>query len=319
MKEDIMIRAIGGIDDKLIEGAEKAPKANRTRFTWVKWGSIAAAFVFLAALGAIALPAMFKTDDPVVITEWPVKHAANTAGESEIYGPITKDAWSVTGNAGRYVTLLYSDNEYRTCTVVVDPANKGSFIGDGKVTGQDPFSLEMHEMNVQVYAIQGIDPQFAVAVRFSEPDQSVNGSKNVYAYMNTDYAPVTLGDFIHDLDLDEKMDVGLVYMYQAKKDTVVFENLTKEKVMELLSDCSDSENTPEVTTGKKIMGISVSLLGMNKSISLTEDGYLKTNIFETGKCFYIGRDKIDEFAEYVTHNCDGYIYVYDSMTGASDE
>ena len=35
------------------------------------------------------------------------------------------------------------------------------------------------------------------------------------------------------------------------------------------------------------------------------------NLLETEKCFAIGKDKVDEFVNYVTKNCDGYVYVYD--------
>lgn len=54
---------------------------------------------------------------------------------------------------------------------------------------------------------------------------------------------------------------------------------------------------------------------MNKSITLTEDGYLMSNIFETGKWFYIGQDNVNEFVKYVIDNCDGCIYVYDEPDG----
>ena len=108
-------------------------------------------------------------------------------------------------------------------------------------------------------------------------------------------------------------------MYQHGSDTVMFENLAKEKVLEILSACSDVENSPNAETGEKLLSISASWLGMNKSISLTKDGYLISNILETGKYFYIGTDKVDEFVEYVRTNCDGFIYVYDSMSGSVDE
>lgn len=319
MKEDMMRRAIVGIDDKLIEDADKEQVAHRKKISWIKWGSIAAAFVFVVAMGAMIVPGMLKDGNQGVLTDWPIKHVPKVSDASEIAGPITADTWSVTGNAGRYTDLQYSDIEYCTCAVVVADSNKGMSLGDGIVTGQDLFSLEMHEMNVEVYEIQGINSEIAVAVRFTEPDQSVNGLSHVYAYMNTDYAPKTLGDFVRDLDLNNKLEIGLAYMYQTGSDTVVFENLSKEKLLELLSAYSSSENTSEAEAGEQILSISTSLLGMNKSISLTKDGYLISNILETKKCFYIGEDKVNEFVEYVRSNCDGFIYIYDGKTGALDE
>lgn len=319
MKEDMMRRAIVGIDDKLIEDADKARGKTRKRLSWVKWGSIAAVFVLIVSMSVMILPGMLKDDNQGISTDWPIKHVPKTSDDSEIAGPITAETWSVTGNAGRYTDLQYSDIGYRTCAVAVNESYKGKSLGDGVVTGQDLFSLEMHEMNVEVYEITGVNPEIAVAVRFTEPDQSINGLNHIYAYMNIDYVPKTLGDFVNDLDLNEKLEIGLAGMYQSGSDTVMFENLAKEKVLELLSACSDVENSPNAETGEKLLGISASWLGMNKSISLTKDGYLLSNILETGKYFYIGTDKVDEFVEYVRTNCDGFIYVYDSMSGSVDE
>ena len=319
MKDDMMRRAIVGIDDKLIEDADKTQVKNRKKLSWIKWGSIAAMFVLVVAMGVMILPGMLKDDNQSVMTDWPTKHVPKASDASEIAGPITAETWSVTGNAGRYTDLQYSDIGYRTCAVAVNESYKGKSLGDGVVTGQDLFSLEMHEMNVEVYEITGVNPEIAVAIRFTEPDQSVNGLKHVYAYMNIDYVPETLGDFINDLDLNEKLEIGLTGMYQHGSDTVMFENLAKEKVLELLSACSNVENSPNAETGEKVLGISASWLGMNKSISLTKDGYLISNILETGKSFYIGTDKVNEFVEYVRNNCDGFIYVYDLTGGEVDE
>ena len=50
--------------------------------------------------------------------------------------------------------------------------------------------------------------------------------------------------------------------------------------------------------------IDMPLLGyQNISISLSEDGYLRTNLLDTEKLFHIGKDKVDAFMEYVEENC----------------
>ena len=66
------------------------------------------------------------------------------------------------------------------------------------------------------------------------------------------------------------------------------------------------------------IGISVDIpvLGYNNiSVSLTDKGYLITNIFETGKAFYIGEEKVQEFIEYVINNYEGYRIVYVDKDG----
>ncbi len=43
---------------------------------------------------------------------------------------------------------------------------------------------------------------------------------------------------------------------------------------------------------------------------MTDKGYLLTNIRGTGKRFYIGEDKVQEFLNYIKENYDGYKIVY---------
>ena len=71
------------------------------------------------------------------------------------------------------------------------------------------------------------------------------------------------------------------------------------------------------------MGISVDipLLGYeNISLSVTEEGYLTTNILDTGKAFYIGKDKVNAFVDYVLNHCEGVELVYEAdLTTSVDE
>ena len=96
---------------------------------------------------------------------------------------------------------------------------------------------------------------------------------------------------------------------------VVFEDVEVSKVLELLKTNESAANVsvPDTDRGRTVISIGADYLGigMNKGIFLTEEGYLWTNILETGKYFYIGKDEVDEFVNYVIDNCDGYIYIYD--------
>ena len=59
------------------------------------------------------------------------------------------------------------------------------------------------------------------------------------------------------------------------------------------------------------ISINFELLGYkNISIGITEDGYITTNILDTGKAFFIGPEKATEFMDYVLETCDGYKIVY---------
>ena len=48
----------------------------------------------------------------------------------------------------------------------------------------------------------------------------------------------------------------------------------------------------------------------NISLGVTENGYLTTNILNTGKAFFIGAEKAQMFMDYVIENCEGYDIIY---------
>ena len=79
----------------------------------------------------------------------------------------------------------------------------------------------------------------------------------------------------------------------------------------------DSENyTSDYLTQNISISVNIPLLGLqNISVSLTDKGYLLTNILETGKGFYIGEDKVQEFIDYIIENYDGYKIVYVDQNG----
>ena len=63
------------------------------------------------------------------------------------------------------------------------------------------------------------------------------------------------------------------------------------------------------------ISVDIPLLGRkNISVELTDKGYLITNILDTGKGFYIGENKVQEFLDYIKENYDGYriVYIYEN-------
>jgi len=55
MKEDVIRRAIGNINDELISDADKAQKNGFFNTPWKKWGSLAAVLILAAAIGTFVL------------------------------------------------------------------------------------------------------------------------------------------------------------------------------------------------------------------------------------------------------------------------
>lgn len=85
MKENIMINALVGIDDGLIADADKAPTISK-KSSWLKFASIAAAFVLVFTATALILPAVLKNDSPVPPTGNEVVVGWTNSGFKELTG-----------------------------------------------------------------------------------------------------------------------------------------------------------------------------------------------------------------------------------------
>ena len=131
---------------------------------------------------------------------------------------------------------------------------------------------------------------------------------------------------MRDLNLEEITSFGTIYYNYWDEDSqeninVEFYDVDNNVVWQMLFDNLNLENIySDNDTGKytserfsQSIGISVDikLLGYeNISVSLTDKGYLITNILDTGKGFFIGEDKVQEFLNYIKENYDGYKIIY---------
>ena len=196
---------------------------------------------------------------------------------------------------------------YTVREITVDKSKVEEYLEDVNLHGYDIYTETGYDIVGKVYRIKGINPNCAVALQY--PDRT-----DFFSAACTKYAPATLGQFISDLSLREHLRVGTVYhSYRDANGTYhdkEYAGLTVEKVWELLlSDESlrneaDDKNWQFQFDTKLSIRIDMPLLGYeNISISLSENGYLRTNLLDTEKLFYIGEDTVDAFMEYVEKNC----------------
>ena len=88
----------------------------------------------------------------------------------------------------------------------------------------------------------------------------------------------------------------------------MFDDVSLENVY---NDKDLNKYIPEYINREITIDVDNSVLGNNyEGISLTDNGYLLTNILGSQKAFYIGKEKIDRFLDYIIENYDGYEIVY---------
>lgn len=324
MTSEYLLDVIGEIDDRYIAEAVLSPAKKKNS---IKWIASACAAVLIVAIVATAvffgrdfLPQSSPENGYGTLTnektettkKYIKKYGAKPEDEFSASMPNMRPHWDEMMDCQRYISLNYNNNEYSTKLLATHAENIGDRLGTAELTGQDIcYTGEIHKRTAEIYSIVGISTEAAVCVKFNETDQYA------YAYANGRYTPATLGEFIDALSLKKNLTTGLV-IHKTENPEIVYEDIPTELVWKMLLSDTSIKNQPDIETGKVIMSISasVNIIGYHyKSISLTEDGYLTTNILESGKAFYIGRDRIDEFVKEVTENHQGYIYIYDTLTG----
>ncbi len=219
-----------------------------------------------------------------------------------------KPIWQKFRDFERKIPEGYDGKMYYTVhDTNIDKTMVEEYLEDVNLHGYDIYTETAYDVVGKVYRIKGINPICAVALQYE-------GRNDYFPAVNSAYTPETLGQFITDLNLREHLRVGTVYHSYRDADGTFhdkeYAGLTVEKVWEMLlcddalSNEYDEENWQRQWNTKISIRIDMPLLGYNNiSISLSEDGYLRTNLLDTEKLFHIGKDKVDAFMAYVEENC----------------
>lgn len=141
-----------------------------------------------------------------------------------------------------------------------------------------------------------------------------------YVYINEDYKVSTLYQLGFETALKQYGSYGSAYYYTDGGKTIEFQGLDKQKVWDILFEdgqkCTVVEDPDKLLLNgnfKQKLDISTNIpvLGCeNKSISISENGYLFTNILNKALIFNIGEEKAKNIIDYVKNNCKGYELVY---------
>ncbi len=251
---------------------------------------------------------------------WIIKEIPNYREISESIARVQK--WDEMPISQQFMQVKYNNSVYASKITEISSDNILRYIDNSVLTGYDVYTQTNYEHSGELYSIKNISDKCAIAVKFE-------GDINYYVYLNLDYRPTTLREFMSDLNLKEITSFGTIYYNywdensegNMKYKNIEFYNVDNNIIWQMLFSDMDLENIySDMDVGKytserfsKSINISVDipLLGYkNISVSLTDKGYLITNILDTGKGFYIGENKVQEFLNYIKENYDGYEIVY---------
>lgn len=338
-----LLKAIGEIDDKYLNEETSPEQTNINSMISFKLKYILAlvCIISITYIGVYKSGIFISNSDIAIIDEnneiireeqideniniankdnWIIKEVQIDREISEAITTVPK--WDEMSISQQFMQVQYNNNEYISKITQISSDNILENIGNSILTGYDTYTNTNYEQYGEIYSIKNLSDKCAIAVRFEE-------DANYYVYLNLDYRPTTLGEFMNDLNLKEITSFGTIYYNywdensegNMKYKHIEFYNVDNNIIWHMLFSNMNMKNIySDMDTGKytserfsQSIGISVDipLLGYkNISVSLTDKGYLLTNILDTGKGFYIGEDKVQEFLNYIKDNYTGYQIIY---------
>jgi hypothetical protein len=288
---------------------QKAARPQRSPVYRKAWQMAAAAAMLLVVVAAVMVyqrkPPL--PPDPLIPTQ---------SGQTQTRVNATENrwipAWDEKTIAEKFPSVAWNSTDYNTSSNEAIPAGKiGSLLGEYTTTGYDyrkgkQGTAPSYQADCEIYAIRSIANACAVAVKFA-------GTDDYFPYINAYYRPNTLGDFINDLNLRENLRFGSIDYFHFEGDEYVMMQYSlpdPSVIWTMLLADTGLKNVADtgVSPGAALMtcGIDVNVIGLrNIALSVTENGYLTTNILSTEKSFFIGKDAANRFVAYVLEHGSG--------------
>ena len=340
MNNKDLLKAIGDIDEKyLIEETDieetnriaSNNKVNIMKNLKLKYILAPICIVFIAVIG-LYKSGIFTSKPDIIISkkdDWIIKVVQVDKKDTPTDTAVIPK-WNEMSISQQFNEVEYNNSKYSSRITKISNNNILKNIGNATLTGYDTYTETTYNKKAELYSIKDIEEKCAIAIKFE-------GDTDYYVYVNSYYRPTTLGEFTKDLNLEEIISFGTIYYNYWDEDLqedinvefygvdnkIIWQKLFNNKNLENIYSDNDTEKYTSERFSQSIgISVDIPLLGYkNISVSLTDKGYLLTNILDTGKGFYIGEDKVQEFLDYIKDNYNGYkiVYVDESGSGITDE
>ncbi len=235
----------------------------------------------------------------------PITQTLTTTVPPELYHEID---WNYKSTPGKFCAVILDSAKYGDVTI---KSNKYSdfneyvypfgpyeerattrkateFISDMQIVGHEPDGTA-HETAVDIFALEGLNENLAIGVRFPDDDR-------IYTYVNSCYIPETLGEFLQAIDYDNTVTYGGITLYPGNNFSVNDENFKDIKSYLLSHSEVESIQNMAVTGYCVTASIYCHELGReNKYFKICEDGYISTNLIGYEYVFYVGKEAVANF------------------------
>lgn len=268
------------------------------------WIGIAAGCVgAIGIFSAIMIPTLSKPSSKNVLPDW--FYSSMSKGIAKISG------WEELDLPGKYPDLLVGEELFTPTHDTIPEEEVGDFLFETTLTGYDPTDPAYYTdrenaksctTGADVYTVKGMEPDYLVAVQYE-------GEDGFYTYFPNAYVPETLGEFATNLHLKENLKIESI-VYEAENGKQNYTIADSSALWDIVfantsAQYSDPNDTKIFSQFHSDLSIKVSMeivAEPSASISISKNGYLFTNLYKTGKLFYIGEENAAAIIQYVLDN-----------------
>lgn len=325
MTQDKLTDAITELDSDILERYVRmkntlAEKKKPKQRAWVKWTSLAACFAILLITCVTILPTLMGDDVTPGVTDDRYKDNNIQVGELGVVFP-----WEYLTTAEKYVYLDVSGKKFTARQREIPETYIGNKIGSFEATGFDNTVDDgIYTETFEVYEIKGISSDELVAAK-------IEGK--YYVFISDEYnPPATFGQVMETYNLSEHIELN---RFSFKGDDVD-ENYhlinDDEYVWNVLKGCTTAPYYADEMAWHESKGNYISFtvtseaLGVYKrSLYVTENGYIWTNVFDGAFIYNIGTEAAASIINYAKENSTETTYepfhnaIYGEVVEISDE
>ena len=332
MRRTKISESIGYINDRYVNeatlytGKERAGHHNRL----LKWGAAACCLAAILVVGVFVMPSQEGNNGGQVMVGGilrPYRDISASADEIAI-----EWQWEYLTLYEQYTTIDLNGKEYISRMREVSASFLGDGLGSVDAEGYDLDTEQTYHHTFEINRIQGISDDLMVAV---------NMDGKYYVFMNMEYdPPATFGELLDSYDLARILDFNrftIVHEGYAEEGYYSLEN--DDAIWQILAACREArfvDGAAGNLGARSYISFSVTSepLGVYERVFyVSEDGYIRTNIFDWDYLYQIGEEAAGQIIAYATENadevefepysywlagtlteiCDGYILVDDSI------
>lgn len=299
MKNETLFAAIGQIDEDMIAAAmEDAPRKKKP--VWIRYAAVAATLLLVVGACRMIHPWQYipKIQVPIAVPNVNAPNYTYIGGIARDYKAgqtVSTEVvervweWQYKTMNERYSSMTLNGTEYGIRRELTDETLLGEKIGTGTAYGFDVYDNDKrHDLAVDVYTLGGIADDLLVAAHLGEA---------YYVYGKEAYVPpANFGAFWGDYRLAEHLQLA-DFSYDISYDTQSCYSLTDAtEIMEMLQNCGSApfvEDKYQWNAGCRSVCFTVTAEAWGvyrRGFTITEDGYISTNIMDYGYRFDIGKE-----------------------------